>query len=291
MSLRKNITLKIRKKKSSRRNKVKSLTESDIDTSDEINVSSKKSKSRKSKTKKTVNNKSQHKLKKRKTTSKSSSNSSDASATNSWSKRSRRHKKERDILSSINKCIIFDDIKLSKRGKKSRSKRKRKKIRYQNIEEGLNVNGIKISKKKQMERERELKSKQLQNVPSSKKLRPGDIHRIVQHTDTSIFDEDKCCLWTGYITNLKNKRKGTYINFYFRDKKKVALHRLLYANFKGDISSKDYIKYSCANKGKCCNINHMVKFEYNSNEKEDMEEDCDTESEESEEETFMIVIY
>ena len=65
------------------------------------------------------------------------------------------------------------------------------------------------SKKKQMERERELKNKQLPNVPASKKLRPNDIHRIVQHTDNSIFSEEKCCLWTGYITNLKNKRKGT----------------------------------------------------------------------------------
>ncbi len=169
--------------------------------------------------------------------------------------------------------------------------RKKIKVHYQNIDEGIDVKDIKISKKKQMERERELKNRQLPNVPSSKKLRPNDIHRIVQHTDNSIFDEEKCCLWTGYITNLKNKRKGTYINFYFKDKKKVALHRLLYANFKGEISMKDYIKYSCPNKGKCCNINHMVKFEYNSNEFEDVEDHEDIESDDSEEENFKIVIY
>lgn len=122
-----------------------------------------------------------------------------------------------------------------------------------------------------IERERELKQKQLKNVPLSKKLRPSDINRIVRHTDRSIFDNDDCCIWTGYITNLKNKRKGTYINFYFRDKKKVALHRLLFTNFKENISDEDYIKYSCDNKGKCCNINHMIKFEYNSNEKTDTE--------------------
>lgn len=139
----------------------------------------------------------------------------------------------------------------------------------QNFDDDIDMYEIKISKKVQMERERELKRKQLPNIPQSKRLRPNDIHRIVQHTDNSIFDDDRCCLWTGYITNLKNKRKGTYINFYFRDKKKVALHRLLYANFKGDISNKDYIKFSCQNKGKCCNINHMVRFEYNSNEKEE----------------------
>ena len=142
-----------------------------------------------------------------------------------------------------------------------------------------------------MERERELKNKQLPNIPSSRKLRPNDIHRIVQHTDNSIFDEDKCCLWTGYITNLKNKRKGTYINFYFKDKKKVALHRLLFANFKGEISNKDYIKYSCTNKGKCCNINHMVKFEYNSSEFGEDMDDFDSDSSDSEETNFKIVIF
>lgn len=166
-----------------------------------------------------------------------------------------------------------------------------KKVHCQNIDDEIDIRDIKISKKKQMERERELKNRQLQTVPPSRKLRPNDIHRIVQHTDTSIFDEEKCCLWTGYITNLKNKRKGTYINFYFKDKKKVALHRLLYANFKGDISMQDYIKYSCPNKGKCCNINHMVKFEYNSNDAENESSCSDTESESSEEEDFKIVIY
>jgi len=150
----------------------------------------------------------------------------------------------------------------------------RKNVHYENIDE-IDIHDIKISKKKLMERERELKNKQIPNVPQSKKLRPNDIHRIVRHTDTSIFDEEKCCLWTGYITNLKNKRKGTYINFYFRDKKKVALHRLLYSNFKGEISDKDYIKYSCPNKGKCCNINHMVKFAYNSNETEESIEEIE----------------
>lgn len=156
--------------------------------------------------------------------------------------------------------------------------RKDQKVHCQDIDEFaamddlVEENDVKISKKVQMERERELMKKQLPNVPVSKRLRPNDIHRIVQHTDNSIFDEEECCLWTGYITNQKNKRKGTYINFYFRNKQKVALHRLLYANFKGEISGKDYIKYSCKNKGECCNINHMVRFEYNVNEDGEMSE-------------------
>jgi hypothetical protein len=174
-------------------------------------------------------------------------------------------------------------------------KRGKDNLRFQDIDDVIaikDVKDIKLSKKKLIEREKELKRRQLPNIPACRKLRPNDLHRIVQHIDNSIFDEEKCCLWTGYITNLKNKRKGTYINFYFRDKKKVALHRLLYANFKGDISNKDYIKYSCANKGKCCNINHMVKFEYNSNDSEYSDIESDNESEVSEEEEdYKIVIY
>lgn len=166
----------------------------------------------------------------------------------------------------------------------------KKSIQYENIDE-FDIGNIRISKKKKMDMERELKNRQLPNVPRSKKLRSNDIHRIVRHTETSIFDEEKCCLWTGYITNLKNKKKGTYINFYFRDKKKVALHRLLYSNFKGELSDKDYIKYSCPNKGICCNINHMVKFEYNSSETEEESEIIEKVPTDFDYENFKIVIY
>jgi hypothetical protein len=174
-------------------------------------------------------------------------------------------------------------------------KKKNTIIAVDNANTIINCNDIKVSKKNQIEREKELKAKQIQNVHPSKKLRSSDIHRIVQHTNTSIFDEDKCCLWTGYITNLKNKRKGTYINFYFRDKKKVALHRLLYANFKENIENSDYIKYSCSNKGKCCNINHMVKFEYVPNSSDESNDNSsDTSSDDSsdiKQENFKITIF
>jgi hypothetical protein len=144
-----------------------------------------------------------------------------------------------------------------------------------NIESDVEHDNVKLNKKKLADREVELKRKQLPTCPASKAFRPGDIQRIVQHTTTSIFDKEKCAIWTGYITNLQNKRKGTYVNFYFRNKKKVALHRLLYANFKGDISPTEYIKYSCPNKGKCCNVNHMVKFEYNSPDSDENDEKKD----------------
>jgi hypothetical protein len=127
----------------------------------------------------------------------------------------------------------------------------------------INTNTIKTSSEKVKQRKRQLIEKQLKNIPFDKKIRKSDIDRIIKHTPCSIFDSEKCCIWDGYITNINDPKKGTYINFYFKNKKKVALHRLLYINFKGPLNNTDYIKYSCDNKGKCCNINHMIRFEYN----------------------------
>jgi len=110
----------------------------------------------------------------------------------------------------------------------------------------------------------ELFIKQLKNITSNKKLSYCDIQRISKFLKVSIFGST-CSLWTGYITNDKNINKGVYINFYY-NKKKIALHRLLYANYVGEISDKEYIKYNCINKGKCCNIHHMSKFTYKKND-------------------------
>lgn len=108
---------------------------------------------------------------------------------------------------------------------------------------------------------KELLQNQLTNVVTSKKLNFNDIKRISKFLTSSIFDETECSIWGGYITNANNVSKGTYINFYF-NKKKIALHRLLYLNFIGDVLNTEYIKFICPNKGKCCNINHMKKHTY-----------------------------
>lgn len=110
---------------------------------------------------------------------------------------------------------------------------------------------------------RELVSKQLRNIPTNKKLQLSDIKRIARRISGPISDPNKCSIWSGYITNINNAAKGTYVNFYFR-KKKVALHRLLYINFIGDLDDDEYLKFNCDNKGKCCNVHHMNKFKYNS---------------------------
>lgn len=109
---------------------------------------------------------------------------------------------------------------------------------------------------------KELVVKQKKDIPTNKKLQLSDIKRIARRISGSISDPNKCSIWSGYITNINNAAKGTYINFYFR-KKKVALHRLLYINFVGPLEDDEYLKFNCENKGKCCNVYHMNKFKYN----------------------------
>lgn len=111
----------------------------------------------------------------------------------------------------------------------------------------------------------ELIKKQLKNIDHEKKLNYNELKRLSKYIDTTIFDETQCCMWNGYITNLNNPSKGIYINFYFRGKKPV-LHRLLYANFVGSLNDDEYLKFVCTNKGKCCNIKHLQKFNYVSND-------------------------
>jgi hypothetical protein len=126
-----------------------------------------------------------------------------------------------------------------------------------------------LEKKKYL---KELVKNQLKTVAPSRRLINGDHVRLAKYIDSSIFDEDQCCVWGGYITNAKNAKKGTYINFYFR-KKKVALHRLLYENYVGELGDEYYLKFSCdnENKGKCCNVNHMLKYKYNSTDNDQSE--------------------
>ncbi|QKF93819.1 hypothetical protein QKU48_gp0361 [Fadolivirus algeromassiliense] len=111
----------------------------------------------------------------------------------------------------------------------------------------------------------EMLRRQLKNVPADKKLKYNDLKRLCKYINSNIFDESTCCLWNGYITNIKNESKGVYINFYFRGKK-AALHRLLYINFVGELTDDEYLKFSCENKGKCCNIAHLNKFKYTKKE-------------------------
>lgn len=111
----------------------------------------------------------------------------------------------------------------------------------------------------------ELNSNQLRHIRPDRRLVYRDLCRVSKYISSSIFDDDNCCIWDGYVTNAKNTKKGTYINFFFRNKK-VALHRLLYENFVGPLGDDYYLKFSCdgqENRGRCCNVKHMMKYKYN----------------------------
>jgi len=86
-----------------------------------------------------------------------------------------------------------------------------------------------------------------------------------------MFDKNICCLWNGYVSNAHSSSKGTYINFYFRTKK-VALHRLLYCNFVEALENNEYLKFTCDNKGTCCNLKHIKKYKYNKKKSNSKEE-------------------
>lgn len=97
---------------------------------------------------------------------------------------------------------------------------------------------------------------QKKNLPFKLRLDFDDVKRIVDNIETSPFDDENCCIWNGYITN--NNDKCKYINFYFKHRK-IALHRLLYINYVGMLEDKNYLKFTCPNKGLCCNIKHIEK--------------------------------
>ena len=81
--------------------------------------------------------------------------------------------------------------------------------------------------------------------------------------------------WVWFWSSYKFKHRVFRKHF---NKKKHALHRLLYLNYIGEVKPNEYLKYKCENKGKCCNINHIYKI----NNKKHLEIDkSDTKLEES----------
>ena len=95
----------------------------------------------------------------------------------------------------------------------------------------------------------ELVKNQKQNLSEDKKLLFNDFKRLSKHLSKSIFNKKECSLW--------NKNNYNLYIFFYLNKKKYSLHRLLYYNFIGPIKDSEYIKFSCNNKGICCNIYHI----------------------------------
>ena len=103
----------------------------------------------------------------------------------------------------------------------------------------------------------ELCLKQRKKADKKYFLELNDIIRLLKNIDNSIFNKNECVLWKGYLTKCNNN-KSCYVNFYLK-KRKLALHRILYINFIDDLDIKYYLKFTCNNPGKCCNINHIIK--------------------------------
>jgi hypothetical protein len=103
----------------------------------------------------------------------------------------------------------------------------------------------------------ELCVKQRKHDNEKYQLEINDLTRFLKHVDTSIFNTDECVLWSGSLTKCNNG-KSHYVNYYL-NKRKLALHRILYINFIGDLDNKQYLKYICDNPGNCCNIKHFIK--------------------------------
>jgi len=109
---------------------------------------------------------------------------------------------------------------------------------------------------------KELIKNQRKNIKVNDKLSLSDMNRISNNLEQSILGQNECSIWKGYITNNNSTNRSKYINFYFNHKK-TALHRLLYINYVDKLEKNEYIKYTCKNKGICCNINHLKKSKKN----------------------------
>jgi hypothetical protein len=106
---------------------------------------------------------------------------------------------------------------------------------------------------------KELCDKQIKDIQNDKRLCHSDLVRIARNVNNSLFEHD-CSIWDGYITNSNKENKSQYINFFFKSKK-IALHRLLYLNFIGPMKDSEYLRFECDNKGKCCCLNHLIKYD------------------------------
>ena len=104
----------------------------------------------------------------------------------------------------------------------------------------------------------EILARQLNNLPENYKISYKDFLRILKYIKSSLLCEDFCCIWTGNVTQ-NDDGQNEYISFVFR-KDKISLQRLLYINFIGPLQDNEDIKYKCKNKGRCCNINHLIKM-------------------------------
>lgn len=101
----------------------------------------------------------------------------------------------------------------------------------------------------------ELNNKQINNINHKYYLTYFDKMRIRSKIRNSIFDNNNCTYFYGYITH--SIKYNSYNVCIFYNNKKVMLKRLLYHNYIGYLNSNDKVTNTCNNI--CCiNINHII---------------------------------
>lgn len=106
------------------------------------------------------------------------------------------------------------------------------------------------------------------------KLQFEDMKRLDMCISGDIIISDKCCLYIGQTVS------NRYCTFSFRGKK-TSILRMLYHNFVDDIEPDLRLKYTCENKGLCCNLSH---FDMESEETPEIEESLNEQRENPENE-------
>lgn len=99
-----------------------------------------------------------------------------------------------------------------------------------------------------------LQRKEVPDIGLYGKLDFEDLKRIDRCISGDPLKSNKCCLY------LRKLVKNSYSTFSFRGKK-TSILRILYHNYIDDIKPNSRIKYSCENKGLCCNLNHFKVIE------------------------------
>lgn len=104
-----------------------------------------------------------------------------------------------------------------------------------------------------------------QVVPIRYKMDETDMYRLARKLSGNPFHPVTCVYWNGRYANNKASRrhKGIHIKF-FLNQTKFQLHRVMYANYVGEIDRNHYLKCKCCNpSGVCFNVNHYELVEYN----------------------------
>jgi len=99
----------------------------------------------------------------------------------------------------------------------------------------------------------ELINLQINDIGDKYKFTERDIRRLSKYLKTSINHKTECSLWGGYLSNMGKRKYATFT----MNKSKLSLSKLIYKNYIGKLIKNQMVSFTCDNRDKCCNINHM----------------------------------